>query len=144
MSIIELLVALAIVALLVTIALPAYDKYLDEKNYALAKADIVDIQTRIDRFYVNNNRFPGSLEDINAHTMRDPWNNPYYYFNMAAGTGNSKKPRKDKKLKPVNSDYDLYTMGKDGLSAAPFTSKLSWDDIVRCNNGQFIGFAVDY
>lgn len=143
-SIVELMVALAILALLMMIAVPAYDKYLDERDYTQAKSDIVDIQTRIDRFYVNQNRFPNTLEEVNAHTMRDPWNNLYLYHNMATGTGNSNKPRKDKKLKPVNSDYDLYTMGKDRQTAAPFTSGKSRDDIVRCNNGQFIGFAEDY
>ena len=140
----EVLIAVAILALLVMIAVPAYSKYKDEQNNAQAKADIVDIQTRIDKFYVNFNRFPDTLEDVGAHTMRDPWNNVYYFHNIATGSGNSSKPRKDKKLKPVNSDYDLYSMGKDGSSVATFTSKKSEDDIVRCNNGQFIGFAVDY
>ncbi|MEJ2180091.1 MAG: hypothetical protein P8Y28_06530 [Gammaproteobacteria bacterium] len=52
--------------------------------------------------------------------------------------------RKDKNLTPVNSDYDLYSAGKDGLTRLPFTAQQSQDDIVRCNNGSFIGLALDY
>ena len=35
-------------------------------------------------------------------------------------------------------------MGKDGASIGPLTAKASLDDIVRANNGQFIGLAADY
>ena len=52
--------------------------------------------------------------------------------------------RKDKNLVPINTDFDLYSLGKDGLSAGPLTAKDSRDDIVRANNGAFIGRAEDY
>ncbi len=45
---------------------------------------------------------------------------------------------------PVNTDYDLYSMGKDGKSTSPFTAKASQDDIVRANNGGFLGLVSDY
>ncbi|MCP5251868.1 MAG: hypothetical protein H6939_09135 [Burkholderiales bacterium] len=45
---------------------------------------------------------------------------------------------------PINSDYDLYSMGKDGASVSPLTAKASRDDIIRANNGRFIGRAADY
>jgi general secretion pathway protein G len=54
------------------------------------------------------------------------------------------KMRKDHNLVPVNTDFDLYSMGKDGESRAPFTAKVSHDDIVRANNGQFIGLVSNY
>jgi general secretion pathway protein G len=52
--------------------------------------------------------------------------------------------RKDRFLVPVNSDYDLYSMGKDGQSQAPFTAKASRDDIVRASDGQYVGLAEDF
>ena len=52
--------------------------------------------------------------------------------------------RKDKYLVPINSDFDLYSMGKDGQSAAALTAKISKDDIVRANDGQYIGLAEAY
>ena len=45
---------------------------------------------------------------------------------------------------PVNSDFDLYSLGADGKSAVAFTAKNSHDDVVRANNGAFIGLAEDY
>ncbi len=57
---------------------------------------------------------------------------------------NLDKKRKDKNLVPVNNDFDLYSMGEDGKSVAPFAAKHSRDDIVRANNGNFIGLAEDY
>ena len=52
--------------------------------------------------------------------------------------------RKDKKLVPLNSDYDLYSMGPDGESKPPLTAKASKDDIVRANDGEFVGLAERY
>lgn len=54
------------------------------------------------------------------------------------------KKRKDKSLHPLNTDYDLYSMGPDGRSVSPLTAKASRDDIIRANNGGFIGVAEDY
>jgi general secretion pathway protein G len=35
-------------------------------------------------------------------------------------------------------------MGKDGISSAPLTAKASADDVIRANNGGFIGLAARY
>jgi general secretion pathway protein G len=75
---------------------------------------------------------------------RDPWGRPYVYLNIrAAGPGNSGL-RKDGKLNPLNTDFDLYSCGKDGDSIGPLSAKASRDDIVRANNGAFIGLGEDY
>jgi type II secretory pathway pseudopilin PulG len=52
--------------------------------------------------------------------------------------------RKDRFLVPINSAFDLYSVGKDGASAAPLTVKASQDDIVVANDGGFIGLARRY
>ena len=52
--------------------------------------------------------------------------------------------RKDQNLVPINSDYDLYSLGEDGDSKAPLTARASHDDIIRANNGNFIGLGEDY
>jgi general secretion pathway protein G len=54
------------------------------------------------------------------------------------------KWRKDRFLVPLNSDYDLYSMGKDGCTVAPITAKASHDDILRANNGSYVGLASKY
>ncbi len=45
---------------------------------------------------------------------------------------------------PINSTYDLYSMGKDGKTVVALTAKASRDDVVRANDGGFIGLAVKY
>lgn len=60
------------------------------------------------------------------------------------GGGSSPTPRKDHNLVPINTDYDLYSMGPDGQSVAPLTAKASRDDIIRGADGAFIGRASDF
>ena len=72
-----------------------------------------------------------------------PWGNPYRYFNLATKKGNGQE-RKNRNLVPINSDYDLYSSGKDGASLGPLIAKASRDDVVRANDGRFIGLAKEY
>jgi general secretion pathway protein G len=72
--------------------------------------------------------------------------NPYEYlavFGMDK-TEIDGKWRKDRFLIPLNTDFDLFSMGQDGVSKPPLTSQDSWDDIVRANNGGFVGLAHKY
>jgi general secretion pathway protein G len=52
--------------------------------------------------------------------------------------------RKDRNLVPINTDFDLFSRGKDGQTNFPLTAQRSRDDIVRANNGGYIGLASDY
>ena len=52
--------------------------------------------------------------------------------------------RKDRFLVPINSDFDLYSMGKDRISQIPLTAKASRDDIIRANDGAYIGLAYAF
>ena len=54
------------------------------------------------------------------------------------------KPRKDHFLVPVNSDFDLYSMGEDGRSKPPFTAQASYDDIVRASDGKYVGLVSEF
>lgn len=145
-SVIELLVVVAIIGILVSIAVPAYENYQNERDFLQTRQDILAIQKAIDLYYVKHNRFPQSLVEIDMQDIRDPWGVAYYYVNVASydKSNSAYRVRRDKKLKPVNSDYDLYSAGKDGETRAPFSAKASWDDIIRCNNGQYLGYVKDY
>lgn len=144
-NLLELLIAVSLVGALATIAYPSYTRYFDKARNAQAAADIALIEQAIERFYVAFERYPDSLAEVGLNAMLDPWDNPYRYLRIhGAGLKGKGKLRKDKSLVPVNSDFDLYSMGKDGASVAPFTAKASRDDIVRANNGGYIGLAVDY
>jgi len=144
-SLLELLIALSLVGVMAAIAYPSYTQYVDKGRNALAAADIASIAQGIERFYTAFNLYPDSLAEIGLDGMLDPWGNPYRYLRInGAGLKGKGALRKDKSLVPVNSDFDLYSMGKDGASRAPFTAKMSHDDIVRASNGGYIGLAADY
>jgi general secretion pathway protein G len=59
-------------------------------------------------------------------------------------TCGSGKPRKDHFLHPINSDFDIYSMGRDGDTVAPLTANKSHDDIIRANDGGFYGLAANF
>ncbi|PHS68754.1 MAG: prepilin-type cleavage/methylation domain-containing protein [Methylophaga sp.] len=140
-TLIELLLAIAIMAILVSIAQSSYRSYIDKANTSKAIANIAYIALLIERYKTENNALPPDLNTVNAPT--DPWDTPYQYLDMSTVMGNGAK-RKDKNLVPLNTDYDLYSKGADGKSASPLTSAKSQDDIVRANNGGFIGKAENY
>ncbi len=144
-QLVELLLAIAIIGVLASIAYPSYVQYRDRANNAAAMTDIAIIAEAIERFYIQNQCFPDSLAETGMGGVLDPWGLPYRYLRISGGAihGNAGL-RKDKSLVPVNSDYDLYSMGKDGASLPPFTAKASHDDIVRANNGRYIGLASGY
>jgi general secretion pathway protein G len=78
--------------------------------------------------------------------LTDPWGNPYRYLRIDGGTtkGLNGKRRRDKNANPVNSDYDLYSMGRDGKTTAQFMAKKARDDIVRANDGRYYGLAEEH
>ena len=143
-SLVELLMAIAILGLLAGIAYPAYVGYTDRADRAQAMADIREMENLIERFYVATQRLPNSLADIGMAGKQDPWGNPYQFLNHANVKGNGKGQfRSYKGTVPINTDYDLYSMGKDGQSQRPLTAKASRDDIVRGLNGEFIGMGSE-
>lgn len=144
-TLVELITAVAIIGILSAIAIPAYSDYLNKVRIARAMAEIRMLETAIVAYTVSNNRQPDTLGDIGYGNLLDPWGHPYQYLNIADGNIKGKGSfRKDRFLNPLNSDYDLYSMGADGKSKPPLATKDSQDDIIRANNGGFIGLASDF
>ena len=142
-TLLDLMMAVVVMGILLAIALPAYARYMARAKTSAAVADITKIHMMIDRYAMNAGNPPPSLAVIGMDGMLDPWEHPYVYLSFEGlhGVG---KMRKDKNLVPINSEYDLYSMGPDGDSVGPLTAKASRDDIVMANDGQFIGLASDY
>lgn len=143
LTLVELTIALCIAAVLLAIAIPSYQQYRERVRIDQAKQDIMAMSAIIANFYQDAHAYPDSLADAGLGGMRDPWGNPYGYLNL--GDRNARgQARKDHSLVPINTDFDLYSMGPDGRSSPPLTAQHSRDDIVRANNGAFIGVAADY
>lgn len=143
-TLIEIAIVLIIVALLVKIALPSYADYRDKASVAQAKGDLRDMEIRINQHYADHRAFPATLADIGKADLLDPWKHPYRYLDVTDIKKTKGQARKDKNLVPINSDYDLYSMGKDGETAAPLTAQASRDDIIRANDGRFLGLGSEY
>ncbi|MBV1930353.1 MAG: hypothetical protein KUG71_01450 [Porticoccaceae bacterium] len=138
----ELLFVVAILGLLGAFAYPAYQAYIDQTDVFQATREIAIISASVSLYKEDGSKFPDTLAQIGI-TMTDPWGNPYRYLRIE-GNETKGKARKDNNLVPINSDFDLYSAGKDGATTGPLTAKSSRDDIVRANNGGFIGLAIDY
>lgn len=140
-SLVEVLVVLVLIGALVSIAGPALVKAMDDARAAQAAGEIAALGAEISVFWHDNERYPDSLAEIGRAATLDPYGNPYYYANIEGG---GTEGRRDRFLVPVNSDFDLYSSGKDEATDLPFTASVSRDDIVRANNGLFVGLAKDF
>ena len=141
-SLVELLLVIGLIAVLVAIALPLYENYRLKVQNHQAEQDIIAMSMQVTNFWQNNRAYPASLADIGMAGKLDPWGRPYIYYDVAAnGKGGA---RKDKALNPLNTDFDLYSLGPDGQSKLQITQKASLDDIIRANDGTFVGVAADY
>lgn len=105
--------------------------------------DIGKIHMEISKYELSNNRYPASLAEAGIDDVLDPWGNPYQYL-IVFDRNDLGPVRKDHNLHPVNTGYDLYSMGPDGVTASPFTSTGGKDDIVMANDGDYFGLACQY
>jgi general secretion pathway protein G len=137
------MLAVAIVGVLAVIASGQYTQYRERALIFQAVLDIGAMESQIARFQADNRVLPSTLADIGAALTNDPWGNPYQYLSHEDEKGKAGF-RKDKRIVPINTDYDLYSMGKDGASVPPLTAKVSRDDIVRASDGRFIGLVSDF
>jgi len=141
-ALIELVIAAAIVLTIAAIAVPDLKSTLEAAKITRAVADIRTLESEISAFELATGSLPRTLDELGG-SYRDPWGTPYQYLNFAEEKAKGKM-RKDRFLVPLNSTYDLYSMGKDRRSSPPLTAKASQDDIIRANDGAYVGLAAQY
>jgi len=145
MTLIEVMIVIVIIGILSSIAIPTYFSSKEKAKMAATISEIKILEKMIQAYNIDHDSYPETLDDLGRKTPKDSWGNPYQYFKIEGrkkkGVG---KMRKDHNMVPVNSDFDLYSKGRDGKSQTPFTAKASRDDIVRANNGHYIGLVSDY
>ncbi len=125
-----------------SIAVTGFRGYRERARKAQAITVMRSIETEVRAFQLNGGRLPRDLIEAGFGALRDPWGNAYEYTVLASAPRG--KWRKDRFLVPINSEFDLFSMGPDGKSVAPLTAKSSRDDIIRANDGSFYGLASEY
>ena len=136
------LVALgASVLLLGSFAIPAFTGYVERSRVARAVSDIGTLSLQLYRWERETQTLPANLAEAGLGGD-DPWGRPYVY--RRAADVSRAQLRKDGELAPLNSDFDLYSLGPDGVSALALPAAPSHDDVVRAGNGAYIGLALNY
>jgi general secretion pathway protein G len=145
-TLVELLLVIAIFGTLSAIAVPTYNNYTDKAKNSTAMADIREMELGIVRFQAERGRLPDTLAEAGVSIQLDPWGRPYQYVRLQGLSKNERdaKCRWDKYDKPLNYDFDLYSIGKDGKTKAKITDKDSYDDIIRAHGGRYVGLASEY
>lgn len=138
--------AALIAALLMSIAVPTYRRHVQRVKVSQAKVDLVTLAGAIERYRTAHNfRLPDSLDELKNVPRTDPWKNAYAYLSFSAAIPGIKgKIRKDRNLHPLNTEFDLYSLGADGASSPPLTAKASQDDVIWARDGGFVGLGKDF
>ena len=142
-SVVELLLVVTIILIVAAIAIPNLVSAIDLARVGRAVADINTLEEEIALYQSINNVFPDDLSQVGYGNYLDPWGNPYQYVNHATMMGNG-EVRTDRFGLSVNSDYDVYSNGKDGQSSSSITASASQDDIIRAADGAYVGLAAQF
>jgi general secretion pathway protein G len=173
-TLIELAVVVAILGVMAALASTAYDSYIERVRVLRAVIEIKNMATELEGHLSVGGNLPATLADAGFSAPKDPWGHPYRYLPLAGrrlpgvgapppgagggrgggagggesggggGGGGAGQARKDRFLVPINTDFDLYSVGRDGETAPPLAAAKSRDDVVRAANGAFIGLASKF
>jgi general secretion pathway protein G len=142
-SLVEMIIVLAIGGIVISIVAPGIQGYMYRSRVVQGTVEIGDMSAAIRQKAKSGGALPDSLDAAGFTGKVDPWGFPYQYVNLASNKGNG-TARKDKKLAPLNSDFDLYSVGRDGQTSSSLANPVSRDDVVRARDGGFIGLASDF
>lgn len=143
-SLVELLIAVTILGALIAIAVPWFEGYREQARISTAIGDLRTLDSQLKSYKMSNDSWPPALNAVPQGNMLDPWGNNYQYLVIEDNVKAKGNERADKNLVPINSDFDLYSNGKDGLTSRQLTSQKARDDVVRANDGRYYGLASNY
>ncbi|MBL8756069.1 MAG: type II secretion system protein [Planctomycetes bacterium] len=65
-------------------------------------------------------------------------------FSFFTGVATETTRRRDRYMFPLNTDYDLFSLGPDCSTAVSLGETVGLDDVIRANNGGYFGTASEY
>lgn len=145
-TLLELMLTGAVCALLLSMAIPGYRHIIERQKVNQAVRDLALISMLLEKHRTAHFELPMALAELGAGVpAKDPWGFEYRYLNFGADIpGVEGKIRKDHNLHPLNTEFDLYSVGPDGRSVPPLTGRPSRDDVIWARDGGFVGVARDY
>ena len=143
LTLVELLIILALIGVVSAIAVPVFVSTIERTRLRRAAVDLLAIDLELADYRRIYEELPDSLAQLESGIRRDPWGRPYRYL-LFKGPGWRGEARKDRFLVPINSEYDLYSVGPDGETRPPLQHRLSQDDFIRANDGAFLGLGRDF
>ena len=139
----ELLLVTVIIGTLSTMIAPSIERARTMAQVAAAVSNIRIVEAELAIYIESNFAPPETLASIGRASLLDPWGNPFMYARLG-GPGASGGARMDKFLVPLNGDYDLYSMGRDGESKKTLSAPASYDDVIRALDGAYVGLASEF
>src|SRR5262245_52282143 len=98
-TLLELMIAGAVVGLLAAVALPSYALVMDRQKVEQAGRDLTKIAQAIERYRTRNFSVPENLSDLGVSLPKDPWGQDYQYLNFnSPAPGVNGRIRKDHNL----------------------------------------------
>lgn len=136
------MIVLAILCTLAALAVPCFISFREKAKVAAALSDLKTIDKKLQDYFALNGVYPATLAAVGLGNFKDPWGTPYVYLRVAGAPASLL--RRDRNSQPVNSDFDLYSMGADRLTDPGFNDAAARDDIVRASNGGYYGLVSNY
>lgn len=81
-TLIELMLAVSIVGILASLAVPNYIDFLEKARVARAISELHALAKEIKGFAIGGGGYPDTLAQIGRSTMLDPWGSPYRYYRI--------------------------------------------------------------
>lgn len=83
-TLIEMLIVIAIIGVLASIAIPSYKNYMYTSRRAEGKTDLLKIQLGMEKWRANNNTYPSALSDAGFTD-----NSSYYNYAISGNTSSA-------------------------------------------------------
>lgn len=115
-TLIEVMIAVAIVAILATVAYPAYSKYVQSSRRTEATAALTKIANLEERYYLDNNQY-GGLSDLNLSTTYYT-DNSYYQITITASSSSYTLTATAINSQANDSECATFTLDQDGTKGS--------------------------